>query len=116
MRAWLRRTQAIAPHSVLRPLNFRPTPDSRRRQGSAGGIRDGRYGQRRPFQISGGGAVEEQSQQVDVSDLAHSGYKQELRFAHSLEWATGVDCGPAAPAWTRDGGRTLAFGTAWITT
>ena len=71
--------------------------------------------------------MEEQSQQADVADLAGFGYKQELRLAQSLEdqsleWATGVDYGLAASAWTWDVGRALRiarklrFGTVRINT
>ncbi|HZC06880.1 MAG TPA: aldehyde dehydrogenase family protein [Ktedonobacterales bacterium] len=71
--------------------------------------------------------MEEQSQQVDVADLARIGYTQELRLAQtivnqSLKWANGVNHGLAASVWTRDVGRAqraarkLQFGTAWINT
>ena len=59
--------------------------------------------------------MEEQSQRPDVADWAHFGYTQESPPAYSSEWATGVECGLAAPVCIRDAGCILPFGPAWNT-
>lgn len=81
-REWLRRFQAVAPHSVLRDSTSDPTLTAFDGTTLLEGVGTVSIDH---FRSGEEKAVEEQSQQADVADPARFGYKQKLRLAQTIE-------------------------------